>query len=44
MGVVGVRARDLEKPIEHIDSRWVDKGASVLVREGGIAVKYLERV
>ena len=44
VGVVGVRARDLEKPIEHIDSRWVDKGASVLVREGGIAVKYLERV
>mgnify|MGYP003648291828 CR=1 FL=1 len=44
VGVVGIRARDLEEPIEHIDSRWVERGASVLVREGGIAVKYLERV
>jgi len=44
VGVVGIRARDLEEPIEHIDSRWVEKGASVLVREGGIPKKYLERV
>ena len=44
VGVVGVRTKNLKKPVEHIDYRWEERGAKVFVREGGIPAENLERV